>query len=67
MDVFWFEEPIAPDDYRGHGKLAEATAIPIATGENEYTRYGFRDLIAADSPRRYSMRMHRFSVALRNS
>ena len=48
-DVFWFEEPIAPDDYRGHGKLAKATAIPIATGENEYTRYGFRDLIAADA------------------
>ena len=23
-----------------------ATTIPIPTGENEYTRYGFRDLIA---------------------
>src|SRR5437762_2795866 len=45
-DIFWFEEPVAPDDYEGHRKLAEATMIPIATGENEYTRYGFRDLIA---------------------
>jgi len=45
-DIFWFEEPVAPDDYDGHRKIAEATAIPIATGENEYTRYGFRDLIA---------------------
>ncbi len=45
-DVFWFEEPVAPDDYEGHRKLAAATSIPIATGENEYTRYGFRDLIA---------------------
>lgn len=44
-DIFWFEEPVAPDDYDGHRKLAQATAIPIATGENEYTRYGFRDLI----------------------
>ena len=44
-DIFWFEEPVAPDDYEGHRKLAEATSIPIATGENEYTRYGFRDLI----------------------
>jgi L-alanine-DL-glutamate epimerase-like enolase superfamily enzyme len=44
-DIFWFEEPVAPDDYDGHRKLAEATSIPIATGENEYTRYGFRDLI----------------------
>ncbi|MEZ4867588.1 MAG: mandelate racemase/muconate lactonizing enzyme family protein [Caldilineaceae bacterium] len=44
-DPFWFEEPIAPDDYEGHRRLTEATTIPIATGENEYTRYGFRDLI----------------------
>ena len=44
-DVFWFEEPVNPDDYRGHQMVAQATSIPIATGENEYTRYGFRDLI----------------------
>lgn len=48
-DVFWFEEPVAPDDYDGHRKLAQATSIPIATGENEYTRYGFRDLIRHDA------------------
>ena len=48
-DIFWFEEPLPPDDYRGHTRLAGATAIPIATGENEYTRYGFRDLIANDA------------------
>ena len=44
-EVFWFEEPVAPDDYRGHAQVAQATRIPVATGENEYTRYGFRDLI----------------------
>ena len=43
--IFWFEEPVAPDDYRGHAMVAAATSIPVATGENEYTRYGFRDLI----------------------
>ncbi len=48
-DVFWFEEPVQPDDYEGHRKLAQATMIPIATGENEYTRYGFRDLIRHDA------------------
>ncbi len=48
-DIFWFEEPVAPDDFEGHRKLAEATTIPIATGENEYTRYGFRDLIEHNS------------------
>jgi len=37
--------PRAPDDYAGHTRLAAMSSIPIATGENEYTRYGFRDLI----------------------
>jgi L-alanine-DL-glutamate epimerase-like enolase superfamily enzyme len=45
FNPFWFEEPIAVDNYEGHCRLAEGTSIPIATGENEYTRYGFRDLI----------------------
>ena len=43
--VFWFEEPVNPDDYKGHQLISQSTIIPIATGENEYTRYGFRELI----------------------
>jgi len=49
FEPFWFEEPVAPDDYRGHARIARATSIPIATGENEYTRYGFRDLIEREA------------------
>jgi L-alanine-DL-glutamate epimerase-like enolase superfamily enzyme len=45
FDPYWFEEPIPPDDYDGFRKIAAATTIPLAAGENEYTRYGFRDLI----------------------
>jgi L-alanine-DL-glutamate epimerase-like enolase superfamily enzyme len=41
----WYEDPLGPDNYRGHAELQRTTRIPIATGENEYTRYGFRDLI----------------------
>ena len=44
-EVFWFEEPVNPDDYEGHRLVSQSTIIPIATGENEYTRYGFRELI----------------------
>lgn len=44
-NVYWFEEPVNPDDYKGHQLISQATSVPIATGENEYTRYGFRDLI----------------------
>ena len=49
QDIFWFEEPVNPDDYQGHKLVSQATVIPIATGENEYTRYGFRDLIESRS------------------
>ena len=45
-DPFWLEEPVQPDDYDGFRKIAAAGAIPLAAGENEYTKYGFRDLIA---------------------
>ncbi len=45
FDIYWFEEPVNPDDYEGHKLISQATMIPVATGENEYTRYGFRDLI----------------------
>lgn len=43
--VYCLEEPVAPDDYDGMKKLAAMTTIPLAAGENEYTKFGFRDLI----------------------
>jgi L-alanine-DL-glutamate epimerase-like enolase superfamily enzyme len=45
FDVFWLEEPVMPDDYRGLAQVAASSPIPVASGENEYTRYGFRDLV----------------------
>jgi D-arabinonate dehydratase len=46
-DLFWFEEPVEPDDYIGQAEITRATSVPVAAGENEYTRYGFRDMINA--------------------
>jgi L-alanine-DL-glutamate epimerase-like enolase superfamily enzyme len=46
QDIFWFEEPVQPDDYDGFRRIFEATGMTLATGENEYTKHGFRDLIA---------------------
>jgi L-alanine-DL-glutamate epimerase-like enolase superfamily enzyme len=42
---YWFEEPVNPDDLDGSIELRASTSTPIASGENEFTRYGFRDLI----------------------
>ncbi len=46
LGVYWFEEPIPPEDIDGYVKISNALDIPIAAGETEFTRYGFRDLIA---------------------
>ena len=46
-DLAWFEEPVSADNLPGLAEVRRATDIPIATGENEQTRFGFRDLIAA--------------------
>lgn len=43
--VYHFEEPVASYDYPGIAKVAQALDIPVAAGEQEYTRWQFRDLI----------------------
>ena len=46
LQVGWFEEPVLADDIEGLARIAHATSIPVATGEHEYTKFGFRELIA---------------------
>src|SRR5262249_3959235 len=46
-DLFWFEEPVVPEDVRGYAWLRERLSMPIAGGENEHTLYGFRDLLSS--------------------
>jgi L-alanine-DL-glutamate epimerase-like enolase superfamily enzyme len=44
-NVYWFEEPLPIHDYEGHGKLAQAATVKIATGENGYHLAHFRTLL----------------------
>ena len=46
FDVAFFEEPVTPEDRDGYRKVRAENPIPVAGGECEYTRYGFRDFIA---------------------
>ena len=46
-DIGWFEEPVPPEDAAGYRAVKSALTIPIAGGECEFTRFGFRDLFAA--------------------
>ena len=45
MDIFWFEEPVAPEDYEGYKELKENLKTSIAGGEAEFTRFGWNQLI----------------------
>ena len=46
LNIAWFEEPVSPENHRGQGEVRRATTIPIASGEREFSRYGFLDLLA---------------------
>jgi len=46
FQVGWFEEPVLADDIQGLAEVRQSTTIPIATGEHEYTKFGFKQLIA---------------------
>ena len=41
----WFEEPLPAWDLDGLARVAAALDTPVASGETEYTRYGFRRMI----------------------
>jgi len=45
LDLVWYEEPVLADDIAACSEVSRSIRIPVATGENNYTRYEFRDLI----------------------
>lgn len=68
LDLVWYEEPVLADDVAGGAEVARAIRIPVATGENAYTRWEFRELIERGAAR-YLMpdvcRANGFSETLR--
>ena len=44
-NIAWLEEPVTADDKRGQAEVRASTDIPIASGESEFTRFDFRDLL----------------------
>jgi L-rhamnonate dehydratase len=44
-NIFWFEEPLMPDNLDGYRRLSEATDVRIAAGEEESDRLSYLDLM----------------------
>ena len=41
----WLEDPVPPDNVEAMARVTHAVEVPICTGENLYTKQGFRKLI----------------------
>eukprot|EP01104_Vermistella_antarctica_P012473 TRINITY_DN3620_c0_g1_i1.p1 TRINITY_DN3620_c0_g1~~TRINITY_DN3620_c0_g1_i1.p1 ORF type:complete len:473 (-),score=112.56 TRINITY_DN3620_c0_g1_i1:16-1317(-) len=51
-NIKWIEEFLPPDEYDGYAKVKKATrgsGVLLTTGEHEYTRYGFRQLLQREA------------------
>ena len=51
LELIWYEEPVLADDIAGCAEVARKIKIPVATGENNYTRWEFRELIERGAAR----------------
>ncbi|MDA0349699.1 MAG: twin-arginine translocation signal domain-containing protein [Verrucomicrobia bacterium] len=46
VKLYWIEEPLSPDNLEGYEQLvSRIESTKIASGEHEYTRFGFNELI----------------------
>lgn len=46
LDVYWFEEPISPEDLDGYVEVSQRLDMAVAGGENEFTKFRFREILA---------------------
>ena len=49
QNISFFEEPVSPEFYHQYAELRLKTSIPIAGGECEYLRHGFKTLLDSKS------------------
>ncbi len=46
QEIGWFEEPVVPEDLDSYLEVRRQQPIPVAGGETEFTRWGFREVLA---------------------
>ena len=45
-NIYWLEEPVPPEDVDGYLEVKTRGPIPVAGGECEFTRFGFKELLS---------------------
>ena len=45
LGIHWFEEPVSPEDLDGYAEVSQALDMQVAGGENEFTKFSFREII----------------------
>jgi D-arabinonate dehydratase/D-galactarolactone cycloisomerase len=50
LGIAHFEEPLPQYDYQGLRQVVDALDVPISSGEQEHTRWQFRDLLQLGNP-----------------
>lgn len=58
-NVSWIEEPLLPDELEMYSELCRYSSVPISHGENEFTRYGFAQIIWAKAANILQPDVHR--------
>jgi L-alanine-DL-glutamate epimerase-like enolase superfamily enzyme len=51
LDLVWYEEPVLADDLQALEEVAKSIRIPVATGENNYSRHEFLDILQRKAAR----------------
>lgn len=49
FNIAWLEEPVHADDLAGLAEVRRAGPLPVATGEHEYTKFGFKELLTQEA------------------
>ena len=49
IGLLFYEEPVHPENIDALARVTASVNVPVCVGERRYTRFGFRDLIAAQA------------------
>lgn len=47
--LMWLEDPTPPDNVSALKRVTDASPVPICSGENHYTRHGFREMLTSQA------------------